>query len=149
MKINTIKNIIDEIEFYESIGKYQTADRILASLIKLAYQAKSEDFGPHGQAIHAAQSIQILTEAMRRIPECVSISGTSPAFSAFVTDDFKDCISSGKGDLFENTKSCMKNIENHPELKFQKELLEKCLEKLFSNASKIQESITSDQPSEI
>ena len=132
--LQTVKNFLNEIEYYEANGKYALADKVQRNLEKLARRVKKDDLGLKALAIDAALGMSFL-RLMSDIPACAQIFQSDPNAKASITGDYFECVigkvNSGMT-MDEASQSCansMLDTRQFPiETDEERELFEKCFE---------------------
>ena len=132
--LQTVKNFLSEIEYYETNGKYALADRVQQNLTKLARRVKKEDLGISGSIIDAKIGLSF-AQLMSDIPACAQIFQSDPNAEASITGDYFECVigktNSGMS-MDEASQSCansMLDTRQFPiETDEERELYEKCFE---------------------
>lgn len=140
MKEQSIKNILEEIEYYEANGYHKIADGIMSKLIRIAYFARLEDLGLYfGDALANMDRVAFL-EFMKGIPECEAVMQIGGVSSPMVSMDLADYINqNANGTLKDTVAGYQKMIaENNPQSTTNNEKLKKCIEQVFRRRKKAQ-----------
>ena len=135
--LQTVKNFLNEIEYYEANGKYALADKVQRNLEKLARRVKKEDLGLKAPAVDAAIGMSFL-RLMSDIPACAQIFQSDPNAKASITGDYFECVISKMDSgmtMDEASQSCassMLDTRQFPiETEEERELFEKCFEDFY------------------
>ena len=72
ISLNEVKNLFDELSYYEQIGKYKLADSIYERLVKIAKQVNLKDIGGEGfgEAWSKERELLLFNDLIIKIPEC-------------------------------------------------------------------------------
>jgi len=132
--LQTVKNFLSEIEYYETNGKYALADKVQRNLEKLARRVNKEDLGLKTPVINAELGMRFF-RLMSDIPACAQIFQSDPNAEASITGDYFECVigkmNSGMS-MDEASQSCansMLDTRQFPiETDEERELYEKCFE---------------------
>jgi hypothetical protein len=89
--LQTVKNFLSEIEYYETNGKYALADKVQRNLEKLARRVNKEDLGLKTPVINAELGMRFF-RLMSDIPACAQIFQSDPNAEASITGDYFECV---------------------------------------------------------
>lgn len=90
--LSQVKDLITEIEFYESLGYHKIADDILSNLFKIAGRATTQDFGVYGDALGMSYQLGFFNDYIMKIPACSKLFSLSPTARAYITNDLGTCM---------------------------------------------------------
>jgi len=82
---------MSEIEYYESNGKFELADRVQQNLTKLARRVKKEDLGISGSIIDAKIGLSF-AQLMSQIPSCARIWNFDSSAQVVITQQHEECV---------------------------------------------------------
>ncbi len=142
MDIHKITNLFQEIEFYESLGYFKTADNILQKIIRLSYEAAAADLGDYFADWLAKEDRNAFLEFMRGIPECEAAMSLGTVDGAFVSMSLSDYVTNNfRGNLRDTVTDYQKNITtNSPYSDQNSDLLKKCLDQVFRKRDQAQKT---------
>lgn len=92
INLNEVKDLITEMEFYESLGYHKLADDIMDNLRKIAGRATTQDFGVYGDSLGLAYQLSFFNDYIMKIPACAKLFSLSPNAQAYITNDLGTCM---------------------------------------------------------
>jgi hypothetical protein len=90
-----IKDILEEIEFYDKSGKYAIADKLMNKIYRFCHQADVKDIGPGGTSLVTKQNLNTFNYFIRNLPECQFLYGSDASMQATILPDLYSMIQSG------------------------------------------------------
>jgi hypothetical protein len=98
-----IKNVFAEIEYYESIGKYDLADKLTKQLSKIARRFNPSDIAG-GQGFLRSKLIEQIDLFIKSNPDCAACFASGEENEPVIIADFKDTMAAA-GDNWEQIKA--------------------------------------------